>query len=117
MPTKRICLVPTNAGDYDAVWNLTIDVVLNADGTASRRMTAFGVRGSLGNAPINLELFLLRPDGAVDFGTDYDDVEDRDARFNLRDAGRRVVVGELFTFTDGNEGEIIYRVTQVIDPE
>ena len=116
MPTKRICLVPTNADDYDADWNLAIDVVLNEDGTASRRMIAFGSRGSLGNGSRSLEPFLLRPDGAVDFGNDFE-AEDRDAHFNLRDAGRRVTVGALFTFTDGNEGEIVYRVTQVIDPE
>lgn len=116
MPMKRICLMPTNAEDYDADWNIAIDVVLNEEGTASRRMTAFGSRGGLGNNGAGVEPFLLRPDGAVDFGSGYD-AEDRDARFNLRDLGRRVAVGELFTFTDGNEGDVIYRVTQVIDLE
>lgn len=111
MPAFRVCLVPTDAVNYGQDYNIAVDLVLDEDGLPSRAATAFGARGSLapeaGKAP-----FLLFPNGDGDWGSDWED--GRDFTLNIRGAGRRVRAGELFTYADAAEGEIVYRVTKIL---
>lgn len=115
MAIKRICLQPTDAEKYDPDYNITVDLFLTEDGTPTTKMTVFGVMGGMAQESENIQPFLLFKDGSADFGTDWDD-EDRDCHFNLRENGRVVAVGELFTF-DLSGDEIIYRVTKIVDPQ
>lgn len=113
MAMKRICLQPTDAEYYDADYNITVDLFLTEDGIPTTKMTAFGVMGGMAQDSQNIQPFLLFKDGSVDFGTDWDD-EDRNCTFNLRDNGRAIAAGELFTFNLSGD-EITYRVTQLVD--
>lgn len=113
MTMKRICLQPTDSENYDPDYNITVDIFLTEDGMPTTKMTAFGVMGGMAQDSQNIQPFLLFKDGTADFGTDWED-EYRDCRFNLRENGRAVAPGELFTFTL-NGDEITYRVTQLVN--
>lgn len=113
MPMKRICMVPTDAENYDRTWNITVDLFLDEAGVSTDRMTAFGARGGIAPSSDEIEPFLLFKDGTLDFGTDHDD-EYQNCHLNLRGSGRPVQQNELFTFR-GHDEELTYRVTQVIE--
>lgn len=110
MPIRRICLQPAQNED---AYNVTIDIFVTDEGFATRQMVALGVLGGLREDAECVEPFLLRPDGAMDFGTVYDEDNDRDGRIE-RMAERPFVVGELFTISYEGE-EYVYRVAQVVD--
>ena len=116
MISKRVCLSPLSR-EYDSedrrLYKISVDLVLDEAGIPSPKMTAFGLRGGLAeNSPI-VQPFILFKDGSVDFGDEWDS-EYREATFNLRGQGRKVVEGEVFTLCTPDEGEITYSVTQII---
>jgi len=117
MPMKRICLVPADKS-YDKTWNITIDLFLDKDGVPTDKMTAFGARGGIAQSSDEIEPFLLYTKGILDFGTDFED-RDQNCKLNIRGSKRVVDVGELFTYegplNDNAEGELTYRVSQVVE--
>ena len=111
MPMMRVCLEPTDS-DYDAEWNITLDLTVSDEGQPSPRMTSFGVRGGLASTSSSIEPFLLFGDGTIDFGTGWED-DERELRTNLF-GGTAIRVGEYFTIGDGEEA-VTYRVTRILD--
>ena len=111
MPIMRVCL-ETADSDYDAEWNITLDLMLSEDGRPSSRMTSFGVRGGMAKKSSCIEPFLLFADGRVDFGTDFND-DTRELKTNFF-SGKAIAVGEYFTVGDEEE-TVTYRVTKIIE--
>lgn len=116
MISKRVCLVPVGK-EYDAtdrrLYKISVDLVLDDAGVPSGKMTAFGLRGGLAEDAEIVQPFILFKNGSVDFGDEWDE-EYRDATFNIRGQGREVFEGEVFTLKTSDEGEVTYRVTQVV---
>lgn len=113
MHLKRVLLTPTDTMNHGPDSNITVDLILSDDGVPIGQHETFGMRsGRVGNEALNVEPFVLFDDGSGDYGSGWE--EERDFHFNLRGAGRAVVLGEYFTYTFG-ELNITYRVTEVVD--
>lgn len=108
---KRVNLTPV--GEKDGDLNVTCDVMVGESGVPYLKMASFGVLGGFKESSETLLPFVLRPNGDVDFGTEFEDDEYRYGKTNLL-SGRVLEVGELFTFRyDGND--YTYRVARIFE--
>lgn len=89
---------------------ITLDLVLNDDGRVVQKFPTAGWWGSLKPAE-DLDPFVFYPDGKLDFGSGWDDAEDRFARTNV--PSKCITVGEYVTVIN-SEGEHCFVVKQVL---
>ena len=90
---------------------MTFDLPLTADSYPVLKGLVFGARGGLNENSQTLWPFILRPNGIIDYGSDWEDNE-REAATNLL-SGRAFIIDELFTISQDGD-DVTYRVAKVL---
>lgn len=109
----RVVAVVT--GNRNDELGLTFEVILGKDGAiAKNKGVFFGFQGTLSG---QLHPFILRTDGRIDFGSEWEDPEQRYVTTNFLD--KKLEVGATFTtneyFTPKNRArEFVYAVKQIV---
>ena len=93
-------------------WTFTFDLLLDGDDMVPSRPYL----GHSGSPKGLFYPFLMKADGTIDFGSDYEGTPDRLMKTNM--VGRKVRVGEMFTATEwrsdeGNYVDYLYRCISV----
>lgn len=118
----RVVLIPLFP-DKTGEERVFMDLLVNEDGTASKKLPTFGFSGDGWPKPTpqpTIRPFVLYSDGRMDFGDDADDPwesdEDRFSQTDLFSRKRNIAVGEVICVSNsGQEDE--YRVAHVVELE
>lgn len=118
----RVVLIPLFP-DKTGEERIFMDLLVNEDGTASKKLPTFGFCGDGWPKPTpqpTIRPFVLYSDGQMDFGDDagdpWDRDEDRFSQIDLFSRKRNIAVGGIIcVLNDGQEDE--YRISQVVELE
>src|SRR6516164_8832535 len=106
-------LVCTVKGAPDDEFPLTFEVTLQK-GSIAKDKIHFGFQGKLAN---ELHPFILRPDGRLDYGSDFDDDKDRFITCNI--LTKKIELGTIFTTRERDPDtdkfrEYVYTIKRIV---